>query len=90
MLVVTCLLVIQPIVELFWLLLMLILKLHLSLVSNLSFFTEEIWFHTQNNYSYVFFLVDDAAPFEVGVLMARANTIASSTFDLTYRLLPCI
>lgn len=35
-------------------------------------------------------IFDDAAPFEVGVLMARANTIASSTFDLTYRLLPCM
>ena len=37
-----------------------------------------------------YILIDDAAPFEVGVLVARANTIASSTFDLTYRLLPCM
>jgi len=35
-------------------------------------------------------ILDDATPFEVGVLSARANTIASSTFDLTYRLLPCM
>ena len=86
MLVVTWSLVIQPIVEQFWLLLMLILKLHLSLVGDLSLGSVFKRFTISSYY----FLIDDAAPFEVGVLVARANTIASSTFDLTYRLLPCI